>query len=301
LILIRFLLIILEILLAVAFFTLLERKILGYIHFRKGPNKVGFIGLFQPFRDALKLFRKEKIKLINLNLYIYIFRPLIGMLIILILWICYLRWGNLITIYIGSIYIFRIIRLRVYFLIGRGWRSNRKYRMLGAYRSISQTISYEVSIILIFLIFIFFISTFNFIIFSFIQEIIWHIYLSYIIFLLWLSIILAESNRTPFDFSEGESELVSGFNTEYYGGLFSLIFICEYGIIIFLRTITSILFLGGLRIWITIKISLVCLAFLWIRGILPRYRYDKLIRMAWVIYLPYTLALLILRIRITLT
>jgi len=287
--------------LAVAFFTLLERKILGYIHFRKGPNKVGFIGLFQPFRDALKLFRKEKIKLINLNLYIYIFRPLIGMLIILILWICYLRWGNLITIYIGSIYIFRIIRLRVYFLIGRGWRSNRKYRMLGAYRSISQTISYEVSIILIFLIFIFFISTFNFIIFSFIQEIIWHIYLSYIIFLLWLSIILAESNRTPFDFSEGESELVSGFNTEYYGGLFSLIFICEYGIIIFLRTITSILFLGGLRIWITIKISLVCLAFLWIRGILPRYRYDKLIRMAWVIYLPYTLALLILRIRITLT
>jgi len=301
LILIRFLLIILEILLAVAFFTLLERKILGYIHFRKGPNKVGFIGLFQPFRDALKLFRKEKIKLINLNLYIYIFRPLIGMLIILILWICYLRWGNLITIYIGSIYIFRIIRLRVYFLIGRGWRSNRKYRILGAYRSISQTISYEVSIILIFLIFIFFISTFNFIIFSFIQEIIWHIYLSYIIFLLWLSIILAESNRTPFDFSEGESELVSGFNTEYYGGLFSLIFICEYGIIIFLRTITSILFLGGLRIWITIKISLVCLAFLWIRGILPRYRYDKLIRMAWVVYLPYTLALLILRMRITLT
>jgi len=287
--------------LAVAFFTLLERKILGYIHFRKGPNKVGFIGLFQPFRDALKLFRKEKIKLINLNLYIYIFRPLIGMLIILILWICYLRWGNLITIYIGSIYIFRIIRLRVYFLIGRGWRSNRKYRILGAYRSISQTISYEVSIILIFLIFIFFISTFNFIIFSFIQEIIWHIYLSYIIFLLWLSIILAESNRTPFDFSEGESELVSGFNTEYYGGLFSLIFICEYGIIIFLRTITSILFLGGLRIWITIKISLVCLAFLWIRGILPRYRYDKLIRMAWVVYLPYTLALLILRMRITLT
>jgi len=287
--------------LAVAFFTLLERKILGYIHFRKGPNKVGFMGLFQPFRDALKLFRKEKIKLINLNLYIYIFSPLIGILIILILWICYLRWGNLITIYIGSIYIFRIISLRVYFLIGRGWRSNRKYRILGAYRSISQTISYEVRIILIFLIFIFFISTFNFIIFSFIQEIIWHIYLSYIIFLLWLSIILAESNRTPFDFSEGESELVSGFNTEYYGGLFSLIFICEYGIIIFLRTITSILFLGGIRIWITIKISLVCLAFLWIRGILPRYRYDKLISMAWVIYLPYTLSLLMLRIRITLT
>jgi len=295
-----FLLILLEILLAVAFFTLLERKILGYIHFRKGPNKVGFIGLFQPFRDAIKLFRKEKIKLINLNLYIYIFRPLIGMLIILILWICYLRWGNLITIYIGSIYIFRIISLRVYFLIGRGWRSNRKYRILGAYRSISQTISYEVRIILIFLIFIFFISRFNFIIFSFIQEIIWHIFLSYIIFLLWLSIILAESNRTPFDFSEGESELVSGFNTEYYGGLFSLIFICEYGIIIFLRTITSILFLGGLRLWLTIKISFVCLIFLWVRGILPRYRYDKLINIAWVIYLPYTLALLILRIRITL-
>jgi len=300
LILIRFLLIILEILLAVAFFTLLERKILGYIHFRKGPNKVGFIGIFQPFRDALKLFRKEKIKLINVNLYIYIFSPLVGLIIILILWICYLRWGNLITIYIGSIYIFRIIRLRVYFLIGRGWRSNRKYRILGAYRSISQTISYEVRIILIFLIFIFFISTFNFIIFSFIQETIWHIYLSYIIFLLWISIILAESNRTPFDFSEGESELVSGFNTEYYGGLFSLIFICEYGIIIFLRIITSILFLGGLNIWITIKISIVCLAFLWIRGILPRYRYDKLIHIAWVIYLPYTLSLLMLRIRITL-
>jgi len=222
------------------------------------------------------------------------------MLIILILWICYLGWGNLITIYIGSIYIFRIISLRVYFLIGRGWRSNRKYRILGAYRSISQTISYEVRIILIFLIFIFFISRFNFIIFSFIQEIIWHIFLSYIIFLLWLSIILAESNRTPFDFSEGESELVSGFNTEYYGGLFSLIFICEYGIIIFLRTITSILFLGGLRLWLTIKISFVCLIFLWVRGILPRYRYDKLINIAWVIYLPYTLALLILRIRITL-
>jgi len=300
LILISFLLILLEILLAVAFFALLERKILGYIHFRKGPNKVGFIGLFQPFRDAIKLFRKEKIKLINLNLYIYIFRPLIGILIILILWICYLRWGNLITMYIGSIYIFRIIRLRVYFLIGRGWRSNSKYRILGAYRSISQTISYEVSIILIFLIFIFFISRFNFIIFSFIQEIIWHIFLSYIIFLLWLSIILAESNRTPFDFSEGESELVSGFNTEYYGGLFSLIFICEYGIIIFLRIITSILFLGGLRLWLTVKISFVCLIFLWVRGILPRYRYDKLINMAWVIYLPYTLALLILRIRITL-
>ena len=280
------------ILLGVAFFTLVERKILGYAHFRKGPTKLFFFGLFQPISDAVKLFSKESLKGYKFSFFLFFVGPFLGLFLMFILWVCY---GGFFGVFGGSytfIYVFCFLRLGVYFLLFCGWGANRKYSLLGGYRSVSQTVSYEVSMIFFGLLFVYVISSYDFSFFPFYQFGYWFFFFSLIFFCGWIFIILAERNRTPFDFSEGESELVSGFNVEYGGGIFSLIFICEYGIIIFLCFLSSYIFIGG-RMFV-LKISILCMIFVWVRCCFPRYRYDFLMGRAWTILLPFSLFFLLI-------
>lgn len=275
------------VLLGVAFFTLLERKVLGYAHFRKGPTKVFWFGLFQPIVDAVKLFTKSFGKGHFFFYYLFMLGPLLGLFLILILWGVYGSYYGGFGSRFSFLYVFSFIRLGVYFLLFCCWGRNRKYSLLGGYRSISQTVSYEVSLVFFVLVFVFFIFSFDLIRCSLFQMGFPLFLMSLILFLGWLFIILAERNRTPFDFSEGESELVSGFNVEYGGGVFSLIFICEYGIILFLRFLRICLFLGMRRIWL--KLVVFGFFFVWVRCCFPRYRYDLLMDGAWKVVLPFSL------------
>lgn len=276
-------------LLAIAFFTLIERKFIGLIHYRKGPNKVLIIGLSQPIADAIKLLRKERTKFFSSKLLIIVLGPTISLLIIILCWV----WFNFSFIIIRSniktIVFFSIIRLRCYGLILIRWGSNSKYAILGGLRGVSQIISYEVCLFLFVLIVAFFRISIKYYSIEIIQQGLWNITTILPVFIIWLTLCMAESNRTPFDIAEGEREIVSGFNIEYGGGLFALIFIREYGIIIFLRFITSLFFLGRRRI---IKIFTICFIFIWTRRSFPRVRYDQLIIFSWKIALPLSLILI---------
>lgn len=287
-----FLLIVVGVLLGVAFFTLVERKVLGYVHFRKGPTKLFFFGLLQPIADAVKLFSKESLKGYKFSFYLFFVGPFIGLRLIFILWARYGSYFGIYGRYFSFIYVFCFLRLGVYFLLFCGWGSNRKYALLGGYRSVSQTVSYEVSIIFFGLFFVYLISCYDLCHLFFYQVGYWFFSFRLLFFIGWIYIILSERNRTPFDFSEGESELVSGFNVEYGGGVFSLIFICEYGIIIFLCFFSIILFFGGGSF--LFKIMVFCFSFVWVRCCFPRYRYDYLINRAWKILLPVSLCYLLL-------
>lgn len=277
------------ILISVAFFTLLERKILGYSHFRLGPNKVGVWGIFQPFRDAIKLFSKENFKLININYFIFLFSPILGIIIIINLWILIPFWGENLASRVSILFYFCLASISIYFLIGTGWSRASKYSIIGAYRSVAQAISYEVNIFLVIFFICWIINSYSFSMFS--NNFLYLIILIQII-IIWLIIILAESNRTPFDFSEGESELVSGFNTEYRGGLFSLIFITEYGSILFFRILTVLMFLS-FSIISSLKLIIISSFYIWIRSTLPRLRYDRLILISWKGLLPLVISYII--------
>jgi len=287
-----YLLVLVGVLLAVAFFTLLERKVLGYVHFRKGPTKVLFFGLLQPISDAVKLFSKSYLKGEKFYFYLYFLGPFFGLFLILILWCVYSPMYGVIGRSFAFIYIFRFIRLGVYFLLSCRWGSNSKYALLGGYRRVSQTVRYEVSIIFFLLCFIWLLHSYDVATFFYYQVGYSFLYLSLPFLFAWVFIILAERNRTPFDFSESESELVSGFNIEYGGGIFSLIFICEYGIILFLSFLTVCVF-GGL-VGLLLKLLLIRCLFVWIRCCFPRYRYDLLIYSAWKVLLPFGLRVLVL-------
>lgn len=291
-----YLLILLGVLIGVAFFTLVERKILGYIHFRKGPTKLFYFGLLQPIADAVKLFSKESVKGYKFSFFLYFFGPFIGLFLIFILWGAYGRFFGVFGSYFSFIYIFCFLSLGVYFLLFCGWGSNSKYALLGGYRSVSQTVSYEVSIIFFGLFFVYLISSFDISFLSFFQFGFWFVFFCPFFFVGWLYIILSERNRTPFDFSEGESELVSGFNVEYGGGVFSLIFICEYGMIIFLCFLSVVLFVGGSSFFL--KVIFFCCFFVWVRCCFPRYRYDFLMNRAWKILLPLSLFFVLLGVRV---
>nr|ASM41808.1 NADH dehydrogenase subunit 1 [Stictoleptura succedanea] len=284
------------ILVGVAFLTLLERKVLGYIQIRKGPNKLGLLGLVQPFSDAIKLFSKEQTFPFMSNLNLYYLCPLMNLFLSLFLWMCMPFLSVNLSFNLSFLFFLSISSLGVYTIMLAGWSSNSNYSLLGSLRSVAQTISYEVSLSLILLSFLFLILNFNIIEMKKYQEYIWMIFFMIPLCLMWLVSSLAETNRTPFDFAEGESELVSGFNVEYSSGGFAMIFLAEYSSILFMSMLCVMMFLGGdLILWFFfIKLVLFSFFWIWVRGTLPRFRYDKLMYLAWKSYLPISLNYLIL-------
>nr|YP_010625933.1 NADH dehydrogenase subunit 1 [Inocellia sinensis]WBK02679.1 NADH dehydrogenase subunit 1 [Inocellia sinensis] len=289
------LLLIICLLVGVAFLTLLERKVLGYIQIRKGPNKVGFMGLLQPFSDAIKLFSKEQTFPIYSNYLMYYFSPILSFLLAMIVWLVMPYYFMMINFNLGILFMLCCLSMGVYGLMIAGWSSNSMYSLLGGLRAVAQTISYEISLALILMSFILLMLSFNFLNFLKYQYFSWMLIISLPLMLMWLATMLAETNRTPFDFAEGESELVSGFNVEYSSGGFALIFLAEYLSILFMSMLFVMIFMGGYKMSMLfyLKMLFISFFFLWVRGTLPRFRYDKLMYLAWKCYLPFSINILI--------
>nr|UJG45130.1 NADH dehydrogenase subunit 1 [Tachinidae sp.] len=285
------LLLVIFVMISVAFLTLLERKVLGYIQIRKGPNKVGLMGILQPFCDAIKLFTKEQTYPLLSNYISYYFSPVFSLFLSLLVWMCMPLFMKLFSFNLGLLFFLCCTSLGVYTVMVAGWSSNSNYALLGGLRAVAQTISYEVSMALILLSFIFLIGSYNMLMFYKYQLFIWFLFIMFPMGLVWFSISLAETNRTPFDFAEGESELVSGFNVEYSSGGFALIFLAEYASILFMSMFFSMMFMGSdmFSLLFYLKLTFVSFMFIWVRGTLPRFRYDKLMYLAWKSFLPFSL------------
>nr|QLY89864.1 NADH dehydrogenase subunit 1 [Viviparus viviparus] len=287
------------ILLAVAFFTLLERKGLSYMQIRKGPNKVGFVGVPQPLADAAKLLTKEIVKPISSNYFLYLGAPVFSFSLALLLWQLYPSFFSAGYFKWGVLFFLCISGLNVYGTLLAGWASNSKYALIGSLRAVAQTISYEVSMALIFLFPLFMIGNFSFFEIKDSQGTVWLIFLMSPISFLWFVTCVAETNRAPFDFAEGESELVSGFNIEYGAAGFALIFLAEYANILVMSLFSVVLFLGGpfflffiSDLFFMMKVLFLAFLFIWVRASYPRFRYDLLMSLTWKSFLPVALVLL---------
>nr|BBG74552.1 NADH dehydrogenase subunit 1 [Metavelifer multiradiatus] len=296
---------IIPVLLAVAFLTLIERKVLGYMQLRKGPNVVGPYGLLQPIADGIKLFIKEPIRPSTSSPVLFLMAPVLALTLALTLWIAVPIPYPITDLNLGLLFILAISSLAVYSTLGSGWASNSKYALMGALRAVAQTISYEVSLGLILLCIVVFTGGFTLQTFNTAQESTWLVLPTWPLAAMWYISTLAETNRAPFDLTEGESELVSGFNVEYAGGPFALFFLAEYANILFMNTLSTILFLGASHIPtfpeltttnLMAKAALLSLVFLWVRASYPRFRYDQLMHLVWKNFLPLTLALVVLHL-----
>nr|YP_010463252.1 NADH dehydrogenase subunit 1 [Iphicrates gressitti]UUJ37776.1 NADH dehydrogenase subunit 1 [Iphicrates gressitti] len=286
-----YLIMIIFVLVSVGFVTLLERKILGYMQIRKGPNKVGYMGLLQPFSDGLKLFFKEQTYPFMSNFLIYYYSPVFMLILSFSMWVLFPYILNVYNFNFGFLFFLCCSGMSVYGIMLSGWSSNSKYALLGCLRAVAQTISYEVSMAMVMICYFIFTFDFNLIYFMIFQDNCWFLFFSLPLFYIWLSSCLAETNRSPFDFAEGESELVSGFNVEYSGAGFSFIFLSEYMNIIFMSMLTVIMYLGCdlISVLFFLKIVFLVFWFIWVRGTLPRFRYDKLMNLTWKIFLPTSL------------
>jgi NADH-quinone oxidoreductase subunit H len=301
--------IVVPLLISVAYFTLAERKIMGSIQRRRGPNVIGYLGLLQPLADGLKLFAKETILPTAANTGIFILAPLLTFILSLMGW-AVIPFGEgivLSNINVGILYLFAVSSLSVYGIVLSGWSSNSKYAFLGSLRSAAQMISYEASMGFIIVSVILCAGSFNLSEIVFAQKDIWYIFPLFPVFLMFFVSALAETNRHPFDLPEAEAELVSGYNVEYSAMGFALFFLGEYANMLLMSAMTSILFLGGWLplfdilpftllpspLWLGLKICIFVVLFCWIRAALPRYRYDQLMSLGWKTFLPLSLAWLL--------
>nr|YP_007025778.1 NADH dehydrogenase subunit 1 [Pteromys volans]AEX68552.1 NADH dehydrogenase subunit 1 [Pteromys volans]QCF39419.1 NADH dehydrogenase subunit 1 [Pteromys volans]QQL92572.1 NADH dehydrogenase subunit 1 [Pteromys volans]URQ16264.1 NADH dehydrogenase subunit 1 [Pteromys volans]URQ16276.1 NADH dehydrogenase subunit 1 [Pteromys volans] len=298
--LINLLLLIIPIMLAMAFLTLVERKMLGYMQLRKGPNVVGPYGLLQPFADAMKLFTKEPLKPSTSSIILFIIAPSLALTLAITMWIPLPMPQPLINLNMGVLFILATSSLAVYAILWSGWASNSKYALIGALRAVAQTISYEVTLAIILLSVLLMNGSFTLSTLITTQQFMWLLLPTWPLAMMWFISTLAETNRAPFDLTEGESELVSGFNVEYAAGPFALFFMAEYTNIIMMNALTATLFLGAFlnppitetfTLSFTIKTLILTSTFLWIRASYPRFRYDQLMHLLWKNFLPLTLAL----------
>nr|YP_010142666.1 NADH dehydrogenase subunit 1 [Arothron stellatus]BBJ35647.1 NADH dehydrogenase subunit 1 [Arothron multilineatus]QQL03314.1 NADH dehydrogenase subunit 1 [Arothron stellatus]BBJ35673.1 NADH dehydrogenase subunit 1 [Arothron stellatus]BBJ35686.1 NADH dehydrogenase subunit 1 [Arothron stellatus]BBJ35699.1 NADH dehydrogenase subunit 1 [Arothron stellatus] len=301
---------IVPVLLAVAFLTLIERKVLGYMQLRKGPNIVGPYGLLQPIADGVKLFIKEPVRPSTSSPILFILTPMLALTLAMTLWAPMPLPYPVLDLNLAILFVLALSSLAVYSILGSGWASNSKYALVGALRAVAQTISYEVSLGLILLSLIIFTGSFTLQTFNTTQESIWLIIPAWPLAAMWYISTLAETNRAPFDLTEGESELVSGFNVEYAGGPFALFFLAEYANILFMNTLSASLFLGASHIPtlpelttvnLMTKAAILSLVFLWVRASYPRFRYDQLMHLIWKNFLPLTLAFVIWHLALPIT
>jgi NADH-quinone oxidoreductase subunit H len=306
--LLKILIIIVPLLISVAYFTLAERKILGAIQRRRGPNVVGVYGLLQPLSDGFKLLVKETVLPSNANKFIFIIAPIITFVISLMGWaiIPFDKYSVLAEVNVGVLYLFAISSLGVYGIIMSGWASNSKYAFLGALRSAAQMVSYEVSIGFIIVTIVVCCGSFNLQVIIESQKNVWFIVPFFPLFLMFFTSALAETNRHPFDLPEAEAELVSGYNVEYSAMGFALFSLGEYANMLLMSSLNVILFFGGWlppleilgfipgSIWFGLKICFFVVLYVWIRAALPRYRYDQLMGLGWKVFLPASLTYLML-------
>jgi len=302
--------IVVPMLIAMAYLTLYERKVMGAMQLRKGPNVVGIFGMLQPFADGAKLFFKETIIPTGANKFLFLLAPMITFFLALIAWavIPFDDGWVLADINVGILYLFAISSLGVYGIIISGWASNSRYPFLGALRSAAQMVSYEVSIGFVIITVLLCVGSLN------LSEIVraqsgdlgilnWYFIPLFPMFVIFFVSILAETNRHPFDLPESEAELVAGYQTEYSSMAFALFFLGEYMNMILMCALCTILFLGGWLpivdiapfnwipgvIWFGIKVAALLFVFIWVRATLPRYRYDQLMRLGWKVFLPISL------------
>lgn len=299
---------------AVAYLTLAERKVIGWMQYRKGPNVVGPFGLLQPLADGLKLLLKETIIPAGSNRIMFVAAPMVTFVLSLIAWAVIPFDSGLVlaNINVGILYLFAISSLGVYGIIMAGWSSNSKYAFLGALRSAAQMVSYEVSMGFVIITVLLYVGSLN------LSSIVeaqaggfwnWHFFgLLFPMFIIFFISTLAETNRAPFDLPEAEAELVSGYNVEYSSMTFAMFFLGEYANMILMSAMTSLLFLGGWMapfdiapftwipgpIWFAGKIAFCLFVFLWVRATFPRYRYDQVMRLGWKVFLPVSLIWVVL-------
>jgi len=308
---IKILMIVVPLLLGVAYLTYAERKVIAAIHLRRGPNVVGPYGLLQPIADGMKLFFKETIIPSGANKGVFVIAPMLTFILALVAWAVIPVGDGLVisNINVGILYLFAISSLGVYGILMAGWASNSKYAFLGAIRSAAQMVSYEVSMGFIIITVLLIAGSLNLSdIVRAQQETVWFVIPLFPMAVIFFISTLAETNRHPFDLPEAEAELVSGYNVEYSAMTFALFFLGEYANMILMAGMTTILFLGGWLppfdiapfnwipgpIWFALKMAGLLFIFLWVRATFPRYRYDQLMRLGWKVFLPISLAAVVI-------
>ncbi|HEY9164246.1 MAG TPA: NADH-quinone oxidoreductase subunit NuoH [Magnetovibrio sp.] len=307
---IKILVIVVPVLISVAYLPYWERKIIGSMQLRRGPNVVGPLGLLQPFADGAKLFLKETVIPSGANRMVFLIAPMLTFFLSLVAW-AVIPFGEgmvLADINVGILYLFAISSLGVYGIIMAGWASNSKYAFLGALRSAAQMVSYEVSMGFVIITVLLCVGSLNLTAIVEAQRGMWFIIPLFPMAVIFFISTLAETNRHPFDLAEAEAELVAGFNVEYSAMTFALFFLGEYANMILMCGMTTILFLGGWLppldiaplnmvpgiIWFAAKIAFLLFIFIWVRASFPRYRYDQLMRLGWKVFLPISLAAVVI-------